>query len=260
MPRSTSEPSRSCPALPGFTHRHHALVFAFTARALFSHVEKETAEAILQRAVISYGNERGRRMAARARRNGHPLTMANYLAYGEWALPRGEMQYRFLAKTPHARIAITQCPWHRIWQEEGLAGFGPYFCREIDRALVQGFNPDLRLEIRSVLTLGGNCCDFVFRNAGLGLAGLLALMWKKHVRPGKSARLGWDYHTAHLYRSLSDAVVRGAGPKAGQILETVRNDMGAAFSRDHVRALDRMKQMNFSGLPEPWPTEHWPNE
>ena len=64
-----------------FTPTHHALMVAWISRAVVDAVGGDEGERIIRRAVVKYGNQRGRRMAMRAEANGHALTMANYFAY-----------------------------------------------------------------------------------------------------------------------------------------------------------------------------------
>ncbi|MCP4022129.1 MAG: L-2-amino-thiazoline-4-carboxylic acid hydrolase, partial [Desulfobacteraceae bacterium] len=187
-----------------FTPRHHALLFSSIAKAVLDEVGKVQGEKYIRKAVAVYGQQRGRRMALRAQHNGHPLSMANYFAYGEWEAPKGEMNLVFKEKVPDARVHISKCPWHSVWKEKDLLDYGRYFCMEIDTALVNGFNPDLVINIHATRTNGGECCDFVFKDANLSFFALLSLAFKKKFTPGKSAIMPWEYHVGHLFKTLGE--------------------------------------------------------
>lgn len=87
-----------------FTPAHHAMLFALISRVVLHDSGEIDGGKLMRRAVRSYGNQRGRRMALRARANGHRLNMANYLAYSEWSTNRGEQTLQMIAKIPHAKV------------------------------------------------------------------------------------------------------------------------------------------------------------
>ncbi len=62
-----------------FTPTHHALMMGWISQAVVEAVGEEEGERIIRKAVVKYGNQRGRRMAMRAEANGHPRTFANYV-------------------------------------------------------------------------------------------------------------------------------------------------------------------------------------
>src|SRR5512135_987248 len=110
-----------------FTEVHHALLFGWIGRAVIETAGEEAGVKILRIAIRQYGQERGRRMALRARAGGLALNLAAYFAYGEWkasppeALPEGcsdwTQQAQWLEKTPqHSRERVTRCPWHEAWK------------------------------------------------------------------------------------------------------------------------------------------------
>jgi len=165
----------------------------------------------MRRAVRQYGEERGRRMAMRARSNGHPLTMLNYIAYSEWTPAAGEMKQKITKRTPHAAVNITVCPWHSTWVEEDKIDYGRFFCLEIDKALVSGFNPALQLDVGGIHTDGCSQCEFIFHDADLSVPRLLLLAYRKKVHPGKKALMPWEFHLGHLYKTIHGIVTAELG-------------------------------------------------
>ncbi len=119
-----------------FTASHHALFFACVARSVIKEAGKEKSEAIIRKAVREYGEQRGRRMALRAKAYGYDLTIDNYFAFGEWEVPKSDMDFKLSEKNPHARLMVYKCPWYETWKDSNLLDYGKFFCKEIDAALV----------------------------------------------------------------------------------------------------------------------------
>ncbi len=232
-----------------FTAHHHALLFSSIAESVIRCLEEENGEILIRKAVKEYGQQRGKRMALRAQKNGHDLTFANYFAYGEWEVPKSEMDFKLIEKNPHARLNVFKCPWYVIWEENNLLDYGKYFCREIDSALVRGFNPDLEIKINSTRTNDQVPCDFIFKDAGLSLFKMLGLAYKKKIRPGKKAIMAWKYHTGHLYKTLGDVIRQDLGDKADEIIRNALEDFSSLFSKKHIEIIKTYQDTDFNKLP-----------
>ena len=231
------------------TASHHALLFSSIAQSVLRHLEKEKGEMLLKNAVRRYGRQRGRRMGLRAKNNGHSLTMATYFAYGEWEVGKNEMDARLKEKTPHARLNVFTCPWHVTWKENNLLAYGKYFCKEIDTSLVEGFNPNLKIEIRSTQTNDGIPCDFIFRDAGLSWVKLLKLAYQKKIHPGRQALMPWEYHIGHLYKTMEEEIRQTTGNLADKILNTALDEFASLFSRKHITWIEKYQNTDFDTLP-----------
>ncbi len=231
------------------TARQHALLFALISKLLIREIGIEKGEPMIRKAVREYGRQRGKRMALRAKENGHSLTMDNYFAYGEWAVTKNEMKFKFIEKTPHARMNIFQCPWYETWKDSRLLEFGKYFCQEIDAALVHGFNPQLVIHVNSTRTNGGEYCDFIFRDAGLSLFKSFHLIFKKKVRPGRNAVMPWEYHCGHLYKTMGDVIHKELGQRTDMILNDVVKEAAPFFREDQISRIVSYKDTDFEILP-----------
>jgi L-2-amino-thiazoline-4-carboxylic acid hydrolase len=233
-----------------FTAQHHALLFASIAKECIHKIGQEDGEKILRKAVQKYGHQRGKRMALRARKNGHALTVANYFAYGEWNVPKCEMDFKLIEKNPDARLNIFRCPWYAVWKENNLLEYGKYFCKEIDTALVNGFNPALEFQVNSTQTNGEGLCDFIFKNARFTVFKMLDLVYKKKIKPGASAVMPWEYHTGHLFKTLGEVIKDELGDRADLIMETALTNFVNFSSRDHVETIKKYKNTDFDQLPQ----------
>jgi len=236
--------------VPTLTATHHAMLFALMARAVCRHSDENNCEAIMRKAVRSYGEQRGQRMALRAQANGHALNMANFLAYGEWSLEPGESDLQIVAKVPHARVHISQCPWHRVWAEKDLLPYGRYYCLEIDAALVRGFNPELMLDVKESLTAGQARCDFIFHDANLTLPTYLLTAYRKLFRPGKACRMPWDYHCGHLYKTADDVIVAELGATGREAVDSALAEFIRTYGQAAADTIVAFQNTDFNRLPE----------
>jgi hypothetical protein len=230
------------------TATHHAMLFALMSRAAIQTTGETEGERVIRQAVRIYGEQRGHRMALRATANGHPLTMANFLAYSEWALDRGATDLRVVAKVPHAKVHIGKCPWHRIWTENDLLSYGRYYCLEIDSALVRGFNPELKLDVNESLSAGQSRCEFIFHDANLTLRNYLVTAYRKLVKPGKTCRMPWDYHCGHLYKTVGDTIIHQLDSTGREAVETALAEFAETCGQAAAHTVAAFKDTDFNKL------------
>jgi hypothetical protein len=233
-----------------FSPKHHALLFAWISKAVHDRVESDEAEVIIKKAVRRYGEERGGRMALRAKANGHKLSMLNYLAYGEWRAEPGASQQEVVERTPRANIHVRRCPWHEAWREYDLLDYGKLYCQEVDEALVRGFNPDLRIEVRRALSEGESYCDFVFHETNLTLLNSFLLRYRQVVRPGKRAVMPWDYHLGHLFKTMGEVVGEELGQLGLAAMDAALKNFTETFGKEAGEAIEAYSVTDFNYLPD----------
>jgi len=224
-----------------FTAQHHALLFTSISKQVINQLGKKKGKQLLRKAVRRYGQQRGKRMALRAEKNGHELTVDSYLAYGEWDVPKDEMNSKFTELNSDARLNIFKCPWHTVWKENNLLEYGKYYCEEIDTALIDGFNPDLEIKINSIQTNGDEHCDFIFKNA--------ALTFSKKIKPGTNAIMPWEYHTGHLFKTVGEVIKQEFGTTAEIIMENALINFVNFSSKGHIEIIKKYLDSNFDELP-----------
>lgn len=134
----------------GFNEKVHA----FIAASFYTHLTEsfgERGRLAFVHATQYYAEQRGRRMAQRAIRDGKPLTYEVYCQYGEWVntpeiIEQGcANQSERLSLAPDYMVKITKCPWHAQFAEMGLTEAGHEYCQHLDNSICRGFNPYLRL-------------------------------------------------------------------------------------------------------------------
>jgi hypothetical protein len=212
---------------------HHALLMAWMAQEAVRVLGPIPAHDLLRDAVQRYGQERGSRMAHRATAWGHALDWTSYLAYKEWAAPDHPHSSETITTTPHWQTHVTQCPWNDAWEAEGLVASGGYYCRDIDRAIVQGFNPALSLAVGQTLPNEGACCEFAYTGYVLDadaeerLAALRADL-------GDSVVMPWSYHLGHLYWTVRRMFAEHTGAAGIAIAERALSTWEARFGAEAV--------------------------
>lgn len=229
---------------------HHAVLFALLARAVLVHFGAERGEAVIRQAVRRYGEQRGGRMRLRALRDGEALTMLNYMAYSEWRGREGESQQKMAETAPDAYSFIERCPWNDAWMENDLLPYGRLYCQEIDLALVRGFNPQLRLEVRSTLSNDQKPCEFVFYQADLTPENLVILGEKKAANQQKGAVMPWGYHLGHLYQAVKSAVVSELGGAGEAVLQEALSEFAQRYGEEVVQMILSFQTVDFDRLPD----------
>ncbi|WP_129596258.1 L-2-amino-thiazoline-4-carboxylic acid hydrolase [Anaerophilus nitritogenes] len=232
-----------------FTATHHALLFAWISKSIVQAIGEKDGERIIRKAVIKYAHQRGRRMALRAKANGDPLTMANYMAYIEWMPQKGEMEQKLVQKSPHTRINVFKCPWHTAWQENDLMPYGRYFCMEVDKALVEGFNKDLVIDIHGTQPNDAKFCDLTFEDAYLTPINMMKLIYKKLIKPGKKAIMSWEYHSGHLYKTIGDVVREELGQQAEEIMTVALRAFTDRYGKEASEIVISYRNTDFDVLP-----------
>jgi hypothetical protein len=197
---------------PIFSESSHALLFALIARQVITTYGEQKGLFALRKATRSYGEQRGRRMALRARANGDELTMTNFLVYGEWRSVTDSGQQERIEEQADLRMLVQRCPWDEAWKEAHLLPFGRYYCQEIDAALLRGFNPDLLIEVNQTLSNDGLPCEFVYRQALLEPGKTLSYIHDKAALLEPQRLMPWEYHCGHLYQACSLVMGEEFGP------------------------------------------------
>ncbi len=221
---------------PALGPAHHALLMGWIAQEAVRVLGPIPSDDLLHDAMRRYGEERGSRMAQRALARGHALDWTSYLAHKEWAAPDHPHASETVATTPHWRMRVTQCPWNDAWQAEGLATYGRYYCRDIDQAIVQGFNPALSLSVGQTLPGDGDCCEFAYTGYVLDPEEE-ARLEKLRADLGDSVVMPWSYHLGHLYWTMLRVFQEHTGAAGLAILERALSTWERRFGTEAADAI-----------------------
>lgn len=227
-----------------FTSEHHAVIFALLAKNIIAATGIETGKGIIGRAIRKYGNQRGRRMALRAQRNGDALTLWNYLAYQEWAAGKNELKKRIRFDRDYMHAQFTKCPWVEHWKKHGLLEFGKLFCPATDYALFETFNPGIGMKLLKNRANGDDCCDFHFENVKFSIV-QAARMGIKKIRLKSSAVKTWDYHAGHIYKTVKETVTEERPGEADAIVSGSLAEFEKIFGHPALQALVKHEHTDF---------------
>lgn len=182
-------------------------------------------------AANTYGEQRGKRMAMRAIRDGKPLNFESYFAYGEYMSTAEFFNVEMWCDEGVVNEKVTKCPWNSIFAKRGMLECGAVYCKEIDKAIVRGFSPDLLMKTESTQHFGP-CCRFYFyhdevKSNTLEIAENSTINRNDIIMP-------LSYHCVHVF-SVFDKIVCSIFKQKGKIisekvLETLRDEFGEEAS------------------------------
>ena len=185
------------------------------------------------KAVQKTAEQRGHRMALRAMRDEMPLDYNTYMAYGEiYATIPGKTE--MAGEYPDAETRVYSCAWHDTFWEMDLAECGLVYCKEIDRGIVRGFNPELLFEQKSVLH-NAPCCRLVFKNAALD----------NSVPVSGDAKKDWDYHCGHYYKTFGE-YVRTVFTDGEEIIKNVDEKFAERYGENYLDVLHGYLETDFN--------------
>ncbi len=220
-----------------FSTRQYALLYAYFAKSILTSGHTNSFD-ILKSATRRYGYERGRRMAERAQQAGDGDDFAAFLAYIDWK-PGIDWQFsgEMLPQFPVYSIEVNECGLHSVWSEFGLEQYCSMYCDVFETAIVQGFNPELDLKLPCAIGKGNRICVFVYNGMSFSRQNLKRLTDLQDKLKNTCVRT-WEQHTAHLYHTFSQELVRILGQEeASAMVKKVLVSFGAVCSAQEVKQL-----------------------
>lgn len=222
----------------------HALLFAVTARSILENLGQRGLP-LVEKTVITYGRERGARMAMRCLRDGRTLDGKGYALYSEWADTKGWSKVEVTSLAPYS-FSCTLCGWCSSWNEQDLLAYGRLYCHWVDHAIMYGFNPELELRMEGCLSQGDERCSFTV--AGCHYKNedeFKALMQEKKKLPPDTVK-DFLYHCAHLYAAARRVLIIDLGvPQAKKIISKAMADYAELFSTEKALAIKAGSKQNF---------------
>lgn len=226
----------------GFNEKVHAYIAAKYYVYLKERFGGRGLEAF-RHATRYYGEQRGRRMAQRAIRDGQPLAYETYCRYGEWVnteeiIASGEANQSVKAQLiPDSVTHVFVCPWHNQFKEMGLLEAGIAYCSVLDDSICRGFNPEICYETARTLHDHEYCIQIV-KQAGLKEGEV----YTKRPEGLKS----FEYHCAHSYWSYREVAQAIFGEEGGEIGDVVLEDIGKDYGKAMADTLLKYRYENFN--------------
>ena len=113
----------------------------------------------IAKAVIKYGEERGRRIAELVKSLGKELNLKNFFIYSDLD-SRSILKYKPKIVDGNPELIIRDCVYCNACREWGKEEYGKIYCEYVDVAILKGYNPDLILELPARMMLGDKKCHF----------------------------------------------------------------------------------------------------
>lgn len=189
-----------------------------------------------------YGEQRGRRMAQRAIRDGRELTFETYLQYGEWlntdfSREKGVSNAsERVAYSPDFVLKITRCAWHARFKDMGLVDGGHEYCNHLDIAICRGFNPYLVFEVEKTLHKS-DCCIHGMKNANFE-EGATFSNKKEYVQP-------FEYHCGHSYWCYHEVTAAIFGASGELVAAKVMEDFSKEYGPEMADKVASYRYVNF---------------
>ncbi|WDV46370.1 L-2-amino-thiazoline-4-carboxylic acid hydrolase [Clostridiaceae bacterium M8S5] len=237
--------------MSNFTATHQALLFAWISRAVVDEVGFKEGERIMRKAVKIYAMQRGRRMAQRAKLNGDELTMNTYFAYVEYKPAKGDFKKKLVQRAPNARVNVFKCPYYNVWKENGLMPYGRFFCLEVDKAVVKGFNKNLNVDVLGTTPNGAEYCDLIFEGGNLTLKNILKMVYKK-FKLRKTVIMPFEYHVGHTYKTIKEVIYDelGSRSKTEAIMERALQDFTKKYGHESTEIVRKYENTDFNNILE----------
>lgn len=226
----------------GFTEMTHAFIAARYYVCLTEEFGEQGKAAFLH-ATRYYAEQRGRRMAQRAIRDGKPLTYETYCQYSEWVnseelLSQGlGNRVEIASESPDYTMHIFSCPWHSQFQKMGLKEAGLAYCSDLDASLCRGFNPELVYEVSQTLHDHDYCIQTV-RNAGLSE--------NSDMRKKPEGIKPFEYHCGHSYWSYNEVTAAIFGARGEQVNGRVMKEFEEEYGKEMADILAGYRHTNFN--------------
>jgi hypothetical protein len=201
------------------TPKHQALLIAFFIQETLNYFGKH-GDSIISKAIFEYGEGRGKRMADKALKDGRVNDLLSFLLYGEIEWDDTGNQFKIAQRKPFFKVNARKCFWHEIWAKNEMLEIGRIYCRDIDRAIMKGFNPNLNFDVPQNMNDGAKYCVFNYRDWRLEIVDLIKFALKKK-KAKKKAVESWTFHCIDVYEKFSNVIIRESGEEGKLIIEGV---------------------------------------
>ena len=144
--------------------RLYAKLYIHLAKAVTERFGEEGREAV-RLGTRNFAVERGKDIRERVLAKGEELTMENFYANHDSSLGEAGFQMDMELGKWSADGVVKRCPFAEIWKEYGAAELGRIYC-EVDEGMLEGYNPDLKLERPELIIEGADRCVFHWSERG----------------------------------------------------------------------------------------------
>ena len=114
-------------------------------------------ESAVRRAIVKYGEIRGRKVREEVLAKGLPLTVANLAKFYDLPLPLAWVSEKIRVEENYAEKQVTYCPFAEEWKRLHGEKLGLIYCEQ-DLAMRRAYNPELEFtQFTNVLNGDRHC-------------------------------------------------------------------------------------------------------
>jgi hypothetical protein len=135
-----------------------AQLFAVMSRYIMEKDGPEKGESLIKEAVESFGRERGKRIARTVEGLGKPLTLKNWLIYSD--IDGSNFEAKPSIINHDLVVEVHRCTFIEAAQMWGLKEQASLYCKYVDYAILDGYNPDIKLKLLSRHDTNTGYCVF----------------------------------------------------------------------------------------------------
>ena len=170
--------------------------------------------------------------------HGDELTTMTNQAYGEWKPDyAGQMGFGTLRTEPTLQTYIAKCAWCEAWKKHNITEYGKYYCVNVDNAVYQGFRSDfVCTPTATSMSCGGKRCEFDWGHP-LSQEEVKELAEKKD-KLGTSCMKDFNFHTAHLKYTVSQALILNLVEKGEEAVKLALADYVDTFGQEYLDVLN----------------------
>jgi len=118
-------------------------LFGFVARAVIQELGQDKGEALLKKAIEDFGRARGRRIATAVKDLGQPLSLKNWLIHSD--IDSSNFDPHPDLDNDDLVVKAGECTFWNASREFGVADYSKIYCKYADYAILDGYNPDVKL-------------------------------------------------------------------------------------------------------------------
>jgi hypothetical protein len=134
--------------------------FVIMAKAIIDRLGEEEGGALLRETVERFAVARGKRIADKVQAAGRPLAFRNFLVFSDMNSEGVTSGMTPRIEDNDLWLEIRQCGFIDGARDVGLHDYAHHYCDYIDKAILRGYNPELKLEVVKNLSGDDNACLF----------------------------------------------------------------------------------------------------
>ncbi|MBN1636263.1 MAG: L-2-amino-thiazoline-4-carboxylic acid hydrolase [Deltaproteobacteria bacterium] len=135
-----------------------AQLFAVMCKFIIEKLGPEKGEALIKEAVEYFGRERGKHIATVVRDQGKPLSFKNWLIFTD--IDGANFPVKPFIDNHDLVADVGKCSFITAAEKWGLGEYAALYCKYADYAILDGYNPDVKLQLETRHDTNKDHCRF----------------------------------------------------------------------------------------------------